>query len=111
MAVAKSNGNSRKQTEDRKQFVTTNLVSIVSSPGNEGQKRELEGIQSILGCSRSTAQRTRHQVSAKWAHLLSMPTDKTVKWAVKPRIVRKKKVDGFYAIVTFVNPQSYAILC
>eukprot|EP00978_Attheya_sp_CCMP212_P010671 scaffold25989_cov51-Attheya_sp.AAC.1 len=94
IAVVKSNGNSRKQTEDRKTFVTTNLVSIVSSPGGKGQKHELESIQSILGCSCSTAQRTWHRVSSKRAHLLSsVPTDKTVQWAVKPRIVRKKKVD------------------
>eukprot|EP00978_Attheya_sp_CCMP212_P034636 scaffold146167_cov65-Attheya_sp.AAC.1 len=94
IAVAKSNGNSRKQTEDCKTFVTTNLVSIVSPPGKKGQKHKLKGIQSILGCSRSTAQCTRNRVSAKRAHLvLSMPTNKTVKWAVKPRIVCTKKVD------------------
>jgi hypothetical protein len=93
IAVAQSNGNCRKQTEDRKAFITTTLVSMVSSPGKRATKHELDGIQSILGCSRNTAQRTRHRVSAKRARLQSVQDDKTVKWAVKPRIVRKKKVD------------------
>eukprot|EP00978_Attheya_sp_CCMP212_P012464 scaffold31102_cov31-Attheya_sp.AAC.1 len=93
IAVAKSIGNCRKIAEDRKAFITTTLVSMVSSPGKKATKHELDGIQSILGCSRNTAQRTRHRVSAKRAHLQSVQDDKTVKWVVKPRIVFKKKVD------------------
>ena len=93
ITVAKSNGNCRKQTEHSKTFVTTNLVSIVSSPRKKAKKHELDDIQSILGCSCSTAKRTRHQVSAKQAHLLSVTTGKSMKWAVKPRIVCNKKVD------------------
>jgi hypothetical protein len=48
IAVAKSNGNLRRQTEDRKTFVINNLVSIVSSPGTKGQKHELNGFQSMM---------------------------------------------------------------
>eukprot|EP00978_Attheya_sp_CCMP212_P041629 scaffold240978_cov74-Attheya_sp.AAC.1 len=108
IAVAKSIGNCRKIAEDRKAFITTTLVSMVSSPGKKASKHELDGIQSILGCSRNTAQRTRHRVSAKWAHLQSVQDDKTMKWAVKPRIVRKKKVDDtlIEKIVDWVLPAS-----
>eukprot|EP00978_Attheya_sp_CCMP212_P005675 scaffold12715_cov73-Attheya_sp.AAC.1 len=66
---------------------------MVSSPGKKASKHELDEIQSILGCSRNTAQRTRHRVGAKRAHLQAVQDDKTVKRAVKPRIVCKKKVD------------------
>eukprot|EP00978_Attheya_sp_CCMP212_P028013 scaffold95513_cov35-Attheya_sp.AAC.1 len=80
IAVAKSNGNCRKIAEDRKAFITMTLVSMVSSPGKKASKHELDGIQSILGCSRNTAQRTRHRVGAKRAHLQAVQDDKTVKW-------------------------------
>eukprot|EP00978_Attheya_sp_CCMP212_P013313 scaffold33437_cov68-Attheya_sp.AAC.8 len=61
IAVAKSIGNCHKIAEDYKAFITTT--------GKKATKYELDGIQSILGCSRNTAQRTRNRVSAKRAHL------------------------------------------
>ena len=97
IAVAKSNGNCCKQTEHRKYFVTTNLVSIFSSPGKKVKKHELDDIKSIIGCSCSTGKRTRHRFSAKQAHLMLVPTDKSMKWAVKPRIVCNKNVN--YALI------------
>ena len=51
IAAAKANGNSRKQTEDRKTFVTSNIVSIVSDAGDKPKKNELYGLSNILGCS------------------------------------------------------------
>ena len=68
-------------------------MSIVSYPGNKSNKCELDGIQGILGYSCRTAKLTRHRVSANQAQLLSEPNNKSVKWAVKPQIVCKKKLD------------------
>ena len=94
ITVAKSNGNCRKQTEHSKTFVTTNLVSIVSSPRKKSKKHELDDIQSILGCSCITVKRKKHWISANRLHLLSVPTYKTIKWAIKPQFFCKKKVDN-----------------
>ena len=91
--MEKSNGNYKNYQKIAKKIVDTTLVSIVSYPGKKANRRELDGIQSIIGCSRSTEKHTNHRVSAKQAHLLSVPTDKTVKWAVKPQFPCKKKVD------------------
>ena len=93
ISAAKANGNSRKLTEDRQTFVTSNIVSIVSDIGNKPKKHELLGLSNMLGCSLRTARRTWHRVGAKRANLLTLSTDTTVKWSVKPRIVRQKKVD------------------
>eukprot|EP00978_Attheya_sp_CCMP212_P042163 scaffold252519_cov39-Attheya_sp.AAC.1 len=45
IAVAKSIGNCRKIAEDCKAFITTTLVSMVSSSGKKASKHELDGIQ------------------------------------------------------------------
>ena len=56
---------------------------IASYPGNKAKTHELDGIQNIIIFVHSTSKRTNHRVSAKQSHLLSVPTDKTVKWYVK----------------------------
>ena len=58
ISAAKANGNSRKLTEDRQTFVTSNIVSIVSDTGNKPKKHELYGLSNMLGCSLRTARRT-----------------------------------------------------
>ena len=94
IAVKKSNGYSKKLSEDGKKFVDTNPLSIASSPGKKANTHELYGIQSILGRSCITVKRTKHWVSAKRSHLMSVPTYKTIKWAIKPQLFCRKKVDN-----------------
>ena len=59
----------------------------------------------VLGCSCSNAKRTKHRVSAKWAHIMSLSTNKAVKWAVEPLIVGTKKLNYafIYKIVDWIQ--------
>ena len=41
---AKSVGNKRKQTEDRKTFVISNIVSIVTSPSKKTDQNEVNAV-------------------------------------------------------------------
>ena len=50
-------GNKLKQTEDRKTFVVSNIVSIVSSTSKKTDQNEVDAIQDLLQCSRSSAYR------------------------------------------------------
>ena len=47
---ATSVGNKRKQTEDRKTFVVSNIVSIVSSPSKKADQNEVNKIKDLLQC-------------------------------------------------------------
>ena len=55
LSHAKSVGNKQKQTEDRKTFFISNIVSIVSSPSKKTHQNEVNSIQDFLQCSRSNA--------------------------------------------------------
>ena len=55
LSHATSVGNKRKQTEDRKCFVISNIVPIVTSPSNKTDKNEVNAIQDLLRCNRSSA--------------------------------------------------------
>ena len=63
MSHATSIGNKRKQTEDRKTFVISNNVSIVTSPSKETDNNEVNAIQDLLQCSRSSAYRQQRKAS------------------------------------------------
>ena len=54
---ASSVGNKRKQTDDRKTFVISNILSIVSSSSKKTDQNEVNTIQNLLQCSRSSAYR------------------------------------------------------
>ena len=69
-------------------------MSIASSPGKKANTHELDGIKIILGCSCITVKRKKHWISANRLHLLSVPTYKTIKWAIKPQFFCKKNVDN-----------------
>ena len=45
----------RRQTEDRKTFVISNIVSIVSSPSKKADLNEVHAIMYLLQCSMSSA--------------------------------------------------------
>ena len=94
---ATSNGSKRKQTEDRKAFVNVSLLSVVhskSSPSRTKDINEAEGIQHILNCSRSTSYRRLKALAEQRARLIAQSSNTDVKWSIKPRIIRTKKVSN-----------------
>ena len=48
LSHATSVENNRKQTEDRKTFVISNIVSIVTSPSKKTEHNEVNAIQDLL---------------------------------------------------------------
>ena len=91
LSHATSVGNKRKQTEDRKTFITSNIVSIVTSPTKKIDHNEVHTIWDLLQCSRSSAYRQRRTASTKRGHLIAQVNNTSVKCSIKPRIVRTKK--------------------
>ena len=88
LSHATSVGNKRKQTEDRNFFVISNIVSIVTSPSKKIDHNEISAIQDLLQCSRSSAYRQRRTASTKRGHFIAQDKNTSVKWSIKPRIVR-----------------------
>ena len=56
---AKSVGNKRKKIEDRKTFVISNIVSIVSSPSKKADQNEVHAIKNLIQYSMSSAYRRK----------------------------------------------------
>ena len=71
LSHATSVGNKRKQTEDRKTFVISNIVSIVTSPSKKTDHNEVNAIQDLPQCSRSSAYCQQRKASTKRGHLIS----------------------------------------
>ena len=92
LSHATSIGNKRKQTEDRNTFVTSNIVSIVTYPTNKTDQNEVHIIRYLLECSISSAYCQQKRASAKHGHLISQVKNTSVKWSIKPCIVRTKKI-------------------
>ena len=92
LSHATSVGNKRKLTEYRKYFVISNIVSIVSSPFKKTDQNEVNAIQDLLQCSRSSAYCQQKTASTKRGNLISQVKNTAVKWSIKPCIVRTKKV-------------------
>ena len=92
LSHATSIGNKRKQKEDRKTFVITNIVSIVRSPSKKTDHNEVNAIRDLLQCSISSAYRQQRKASTKRGHLIAQVRNTSVKWSIKPRIVRTKKI-------------------
>ena len=94
LSHATSIGNKRKQTEDRKTFVISNIVSIVTSPSKKTDHNEVIVIRDLLQCSRSSAYRQQIKASTKCGHLIAQVKNTSVKWSIKPCIVRTKKISN-----------------
>ena len=92
MSHATSVGNKIKLTEDRKTFVTSNIVSIVTSPTKKTDHNEVYTIWYLLQCSRSSAYRQRRTASTNRGNLIAQVKNTLVKWSIKPRIVRTNKI-------------------
>ena len=71
LSHATSVGNKRKQTEDRKTFFISNIVSIVTSPTKKTDHNEVRIIQDLLQCSRSSAYCQQKRASTKHGHLIA----------------------------------------
>ena len=72
-------------------FVISNIVSIVTYPSNKTDYNEVNAIQDLLQCSRSSAYRQQRKSSTKRGHLIAQVKNTSVKWSIKPCIVRTKK--------------------
>ena len=92
LSHAKSVGNKRKQTEDRKTFVISNIVSIVTCLTKKTNHNEVHTIGYLLQYSRSCVYRQQRTASTKRGHLIAHVKNTSVKWSIKPRIVRTKKI-------------------
>ena len=91
LSHATSIGNKRKQTEDRKMFFISNIVSIVTSPSKKKDHNEVIAIRDLLQCSISSAYCQQRKASTKRGHLIAQVKNTSVKWSIKPCIVRTKK--------------------
>ena len=85
-------GNKQKQTEVGIFFVISNIVSIVTSPTKKMDHNEVHTITDLLQCSRSSAYCQRRTAFTKQEHLIAQVKNTSVKWSIKPRIVRTKKM-------------------
>ena len=92
LSHATSVGNKRKQIEDRKFSVISNIVSIVTSPSKKTYHNEVNAIQDLLQCSRSSAYCQQRKASTKCGHLIAQVKNTSVKWSIKPRIVKNKTI-------------------
>ena len=91
LSHATSVGNKQKQTKDRKTFLISNIVSIVSYPSKKTDQNEVNAIQDLLQCSRSSAYPQQKRASTKRGHLIAQVKNESVKWSIKPCIIRTKK--------------------
>ena len=91
MSHATSIGNKQKQTEDRKTFVISNIVSIMTSSSKKTDHNEVNAIRDLLQCSRSSAYLQQRKASTKCGHLIDQVKNTLVKWSIKPCTVRTKK--------------------
>ena len=71
LSHATSVGNKRKQTEDRKTFFISNIVSIVTSPTKKIDHNEVYTIRDVLQYSRSSAYCQQRTASTKRGHLIA----------------------------------------
>ena len=62
------------KTKDRKTFVISNIVSIVTSPSKKTDHNEVIVIRDLLQCSRSSAYRQQRKASTKRGNLIAQVT-------------------------------------
>ena len=67
-------------------------MSIVTSPTKKTDHNEVNTIRDLLQCSISSAYRQQRTAFTKRGHLIAQVKNTSVKWSIKPRIVRTKKI-------------------
>ena len=83
---------STKTNRRQNSFVISNIVSIVISLSKKTDHNEVHTIQDIIQCSRSSAYLQQRTASTKRGHLIPQVKNTSVKWSIKPRIVRTKTI-------------------
>ena len=64
----------------------------MTSPSNKTDHNEVNAIQDLIRCSRSSAYLQQRKASTKRGHLIAQIKNTAVKWSIKPCIVRTKKI-------------------
>ena len=64
----------------------------MTSPTKKTDHNEVHRIRNLLQCSRSSAYHQRRIASTKQGHLIAQVKNTAVRWSIKPRIVRTKKI-------------------
>ena len=64
----------------------------MKSPSKKTYHNEVNAIQDLIQCSRSSAYRQQRKDSTKRGHLIAQVKNTSVKWSIKPCIVRTKKI-------------------
>ena len=67
-------------------------MSIVTSPKKEADNNEVNSIRDLLQYSRSSAYFQQTKAFTKHGHLIAQVKNTSVKWSIKPCIVRTKKI-------------------
>ena len=67
-------------------------MSIVTSTSNKTDQNEVDAIRYLLQCNRSSAYQQPKKASTKRGHLIAQVKNTSVKWYIKPCIVRTKKI-------------------
>ena len=63
----------------------------MTSPTKKTDHNEVHKIRDLLQCSRSSAYRQQRKASTKLGHLIARVKNTSVKWSIKPCIVRTQK--------------------
>ena len=92
MSHATSIGNKRKLTEDRKTFVISSIVSIVTFPSGKPDHNEVNAIWYLHQCIISSAYCQQRKASTKRGHLIPQVKNKLMKLSIKPCLVRTEKI-------------------
>ena len=66
-------------------------MSIVTSPSKKTDHNEVNAIQDLIKCIRSSVYCQQRKDSTKRGHLIYQVKNSSVKWSIKPCIVRTKK--------------------
>ena len=67
-------------------------MSIVTYPSKKTDHNEVIAILDLLQCSILSAYRQQRKASTKRGHLIAKVKNTSVKWSIKPCIVRTKKI-------------------
>ena len=68
-----------KNKQRQKTLVISNIVSIVTSPSKKTDHNEVNAVQDLLQCSRSSAYRQQKTASTKHGHLIARVKNTSVK--------------------------------
>ena len=80
-----------KTNRSQKNFCHIQYCVHLTSPSKKTYHNEVNAIRYLLKCSRSSAYLQQRKASTKRGHLIAQVKNTSVKWSIKPHIVRTKK--------------------